>query len=338
MSEDTTIVHAGTDGAGTQPGPVADSAGTLWGTSDPVEVLDRAQHVARALTGVLERNQLYVEIQGRRHVRVEGWLTLGSMLGVTPVCVWTRPVDRDGARGWEARVEARTLDGRTVAAAESQCLRVERRWARADDYALRSMAQTRATSKALSSALRFVVTLAGFDGTPYEEMQGVVDATPSPPPRPANGGGPRPSRPSGDSGAQRRSGTVRVTAARPREGDGTTPVATVAQRRKIFAQLNRAGLGDRPDRDQVVRALVALATDGREVHIDRLPRDRVDRVLEMLERPDQLIGELEQRAAEGDELAARALRRLAGQPAATDQSSSPQPELGTVEGVEVTDA
>lgn len=330
----TDIVQAQPDSPQQEPAVVERHSVTLWGTTDPVEVLDRAQQVARALTGVLERNQLYAEIQGRRHVRVEGWLTLGSMLGVTPVCVWTRPVDRDGARGWEARVEARTLDGRTVAAAESQCLRTERRWARADDYALRSMAQTRATSKALSSALRFVVTLAGFDGTPWEEMQGVVEATPSPPPTAARRDTPRPT---GD-GAGRQSGAVRVTAARPRDGDGTTPVATVAQRRKIFAQLNRAGLGDRPDRDQVVRALVALATDGREVHLDRLPRDRVDRVLEMLERPDRLIEELERRAAEGDDLAARALRRLAGEPTPTNQSSSPQPELDAVEGVEVTDA
>jgi len=72
--------------------------------------------------------------------------------------------------GWEARVEARTRDGALVGAAESECLRAESKWADRDDYALRSMAQTRATSKALRQPLGFVVALAGYAVTPAEEM------------------------------------------------------------------------------------------------------------------------------------------------------------------------
>jgi hypothetical protein len=88
------------------------------------------------------------------------------MLGVVPVVEWTRKTDT----GWEARVEARTLDGRVVGAAEAMCTRDERTWKSRDDYAIRSMAQTRATSKALRQPLGFVVTLAGFEATPDEEM------------------------------------------------------------------------------------------------------------------------------------------------------------------------
>jgi hypothetical protein len=97
---------------------------------------------------------------------VEGWTLLGTMLGVFPVCEWTRKLDD----GWEARVVAKTLAGQTVGAAEAECLRSERSWSSRDDYALRSMAQTRATSKALRQPLGFVVTLAGFEATPAEEM------------------------------------------------------------------------------------------------------------------------------------------------------------------------
>jgi hypothetical protein len=50
------------------------------------------------------------------------------------------------------------------------CLRSETRWVNADDYALRSMAETRARSKALRGPLEFVVSLAGFMTTPAEEM------------------------------------------------------------------------------------------------------------------------------------------------------------------------
>jgi hypothetical protein len=139
---------------------------TLFRTEDPVEVLERASRVAQALKGVIDQQKLVSNIQGREHVRVEGWTTLGSMLGVVPVVVWTRRTDD----GWEARVEARTMDGRTVGAAEAMCSKAERTWKSRDDYALRSMAQTRATSKALRGPLGFVVTLAGYEATPAEEM------------------------------------------------------------------------------------------------------------------------------------------------------------------------
>src|SRR5690606_36894277 len=107
------------------------------------EVLQRATKVADALKSVLTRQGLTTRIRKREHVNVEGWQTLGAMLGVTAVCVWTRKLT--DPEGWEARVEARTLDGRVIGAAEAQCLRTESEWRRADDYALRSMAQTRAT-------------------------------------------------------------------------------------------------------------------------------------------------------------------------------------------------
>ena len=154
------------DEPGTEIEPVEDSSVTLFRTSDPVEVLAAATRTADALADVLKSRNLTTNIQGKQHVQVEGWQTLGSMLGVTPVCVWTRSL----GNGWEARVEARTLDGRIVGSAEAMCTRDEKTWRNRDDYALRSMAQTRATSKALASPLRFVVTLAGYEGTPAEEM------------------------------------------------------------------------------------------------------------------------------------------------------------------------
>lgn len=147
---------------------------TLFRTDDPVEVVTRATQVADALKGVLDRQGLTAQISGKRHVLVEGWTTLGAMVGVTAVPAWTKPLEGDAptgkAFGYEARVEARTLDGRVIGAAEAMCTRSENRWKTADDYAIRSMAQTRATSKALRGPLGFVVTLAGYQATPAEEM------------------------------------------------------------------------------------------------------------------------------------------------------------------------
>lgn len=138
----------------------------LFGVSEPELVIERAQKVATSLKRVLDKQGLTTRISGRDHVLVSGWTLLGSMLGVFPVCVWTHKLED----GWEARVEARTRDGATVGAAEASCNRSENLWRNRDDYALRSMAQTRATAKALRQPLGFVVALAGYDDTPADEL------------------------------------------------------------------------------------------------------------------------------------------------------------------------
>lgn len=140
----------------------------LFKTDDPVEVVSKATEVANALTNVIEGKKLYQQIQGKKHILVDGWQLLGGMLGVTAVCVATEPVDG----GYKATVEARTADGRVVGRADALCTKHEKRgpWKGADDYARLSMAQTRATSKALKGPLGFVVSLAGYAPTPAEEM------------------------------------------------------------------------------------------------------------------------------------------------------------------------
>ena len=135
-------------------------------TGSPDERLAEATQVANALSPLIDTKKLYANINGRKHVLFEGWTTLGALVGVFPVTAWTRPVEQ----GWEARVEARTLSGAIVGAAEAQCLRTEKIWANRDDYALRSMAQTRAGGKALRMPLGFIMSLAGYEATPAEEM------------------------------------------------------------------------------------------------------------------------------------------------------------------------
>lgn len=151
-----------------QPSPPSP---TLFRTENPAEVVARAGETANALATVVKKQKLTVKIQGREHVLVEGWTLLGAMLGVFPVCAWSKKLEN----GWEARVEARTKDGAVIGAAEAMCVRAEKTWSKRDDFALRSMAQTRATSKALRQPLGFVMTMAGFSATPAEEMDAVVE-------------------------------------------------------------------------------------------------------------------------------------------------------------------
>lgn len=153
---------------GTDLEPVAPRA-SLFHTDDPVEVLDKASAVATALANVIDRQRMFVNIRGKNHVTIDGWQTLASMLGVTAVVVSTGDL---GEGDWEARAEARTLDGRVVGAADAMCCKAEGgNWGpKATSNARRAMAQTRAMSRALRGPLGFVVTLAGYQATAAEEM------------------------------------------------------------------------------------------------------------------------------------------------------------------------
>ena len=164
MSDDTTAITV-----------IEEPSRSLFRTHEPAAILMAAQAVSKALAPVIEEQQLYTEIGGRRHVRIEGWTLLGALVGVFPVTVWCR----DLPDGVEARVEARTLAGELVGAAEAACTRDEPTWANRPYYALRSMAATRAASKALRMPLGFIMSLAGFEGTPAEEMDGIVTAAPA---------------------------------------------------------------------------------------------------------------------------------------------------------------
>ena len=72
---------------------MAVSLGTLQAAS-PVALVQGAREMAGALADVIERQRLAVGIQGRKYVKVEGWTTLGVMLGVVPREVGT--VEKDG--------------------------------------------------------------------------------------------------------------------------------------------------------------------------------------------------------------------------------------------------
>lgn len=141
----------------------------LFGTHDPVEVIERAGKIATALADVINRQGMYHRIGAKDHVTIEGWQTLGAMLGVTASIVWTREV---GNGDWEARAEAFTADGRMVGAAEAMCADAEGgMWKGAKAVnARRAMAQTRALSRAYRGPLGFVVNLAGYATTAAEEM------------------------------------------------------------------------------------------------------------------------------------------------------------------------
>ena len=150
----------------------------------PDELILEGRKQAEALMRVVKEAGLSKDLGGNKpHLEVEAWQTIGRFNGYLTDIVWTKPIIEGGEKvGYEARAElVRIDDGVHVIGAEASCFfdeEIERkdgttfkRWD--DDYAVKSMAQTRAQSKLGRMAFAWVAVLAGYSGTPAEEMDGV---------------------------------------------------------------------------------------------------------------------------------------------------------------------
>jgi len=150
----------------------------------PQEQVEKASEMAKVLQDVVKQANLSRKFGGKKeHLEYEAWQTIGQFFNCTPVTEWTRPfMEGEKIVGWECRVEIHNEHGRVIAAAENMCMRDEPNWKSKPNYALRSMAQTRAAGKALRSVFAFVAVLAGYSATPSEEMGFNNEPKKQPPP------------------------------------------------------------------------------------------------------------------------------------------------------------
>jgi len=185
---------------------------TIFRTSDPRVALERMTEASKLLFTVVEDRKLYVTIGGKKHLFVSAWTTLGAMLGLFPVVAWTRP--NETGDGYLARVEVLTRTGQLVGAAEAECSRAEQRWKTREPFTLRSMASTRATSRALRGPLEQVVVLAGYEPAGAEEMPAELEPARERMPAPAL---PEQVRPTAEQGER-----LRALIARLNEHDADT--------------------------------------------------------------------------------------------------------------------
>jgi|19_taG_2_1085344.scaffolds.fasta_scaffold03880_8 hypothetical protein len=138
--------------------------------SGPEEVLSIASKIATTLKDVIDTRKLYIKIHGKAYVQVEGWTTLGALLGVLPRELSVEEQDGDIV----ATVELiRASDQQVVGRGSAMVGMDEPTWQKRPAYARRSMAVTRATGKAYRLAFSWIMNLAGYEVTPAEEMMGV---------------------------------------------------------------------------------------------------------------------------------------------------------------------
>lgn len=155
-----------------QDNEVGQELAAMSGEGDPHAILEQAAAAAKALQEVIANKPKKVIIQGKQYLECEDWQTVARFFGCTARLEWTKPIEFAGAFGFEARVEVvRLADGVVIGAGESMCMNNESRWNTSPLVHLRSMAQTRAISRALNSVFRWVSVLAGFERTPSEEME-----------------------------------------------------------------------------------------------------------------------------------------------------------------------
>lgn len=160
----------------------------------PDAVLSEAESVARVFQTKANQMALYQPVGDSKHLKVEGWQLLGHMFNCTARYVDDRYIQFGNAQGFEATYEiVHTPSDRVISKGSAMCLNDEERWRDRPKYEwvtghsgkkekvqngftpvplqqIRSMAQTRAQSKAFSNAFRFIAKMGGFAGTPAEEL------------------------------------------------------------------------------------------------------------------------------------------------------------------------
>lgn len=145
--------------------------------------LEYAHIKAKSLTKIVEEQKLFAMINGKKHLLVEAWQTIGMGYGLSAAVKETEILcNQLGVEtGARAGVVIYNKHGVVVGGAVAYCMCGEGDWGNRNTNQRISMAGTRATSKALRLLLSWVVVLAGYEPTPAEEMTRDIPALPRSP-------------------------------------------------------------------------------------------------------------------------------------------------------------
>lgn len=147
------------------------------------DILSLASGIAAQLMPIVEANKLYISVSGRKYLLCEGWTALLSLMGIVPICEHVKALPTvEAPTYWEATVKLiRVSDQAMVGMASAICSKDEPQWKNRLDFQCRSMAITRAVSKAARLSFSWIIQLdlftkKGYAPTPAEEMVGISPA------------------------------------------------------------------------------------------------------------------------------------------------------------------
>jgi hypothetical protein len=137
---------------------------------------DSMLQLSNELSKLIKEKGLSSNIQGKQFVNVEGWQFAGASLGLMPIITDTKDLSNETVIKYMAVCEVRNINtGAVVATGIALCSNAEKTKRYFDEYAILSMAQTRAIGKAYRNLLAWLMKAAGFEATPAEEMDFAVE-------------------------------------------------------------------------------------------------------------------------------------------------------------------
>ncbi len=132
---------------------------------------DETLDLAKDLAKFIKDNKLTTNVQGKEFVNVEGWQYAGSRLGIVPIVEHVINVSNDQEIKYQAKVTLFDIRHQvTVGAGFAVCSNKEAGKKFYQEFAIMSMAQTRAIGKAYRNILAWIIRAAGYEPTPAEEM------------------------------------------------------------------------------------------------------------------------------------------------------------------------
>lgn len=141
---------------------------------NPDNVIKNAAAIATSLANIINQKKLFTIIQGNKYVHATGWGIMMAMNRVSPCVVKSVKLDREDEIAYEAEVELFSHDNRIIGRASAICSSKEPSKRGQPEYVIKSMAQTRATSKAARLSFAWIMQLAGYEATPSNEMEDVI--------------------------------------------------------------------------------------------------------------------------------------------------------------------
>lgn len=137
--------------------------------SSPSDIMNFATNLKKMIID----NKLYTDIRGKNYVNVEGWQIAGAFTGTFPVVEEVMNLSDGDNYKYRAEVSLRDKDGNKVGSGVAICTNQEAGKKNFDEYAVASMAQTRAVGKAYRMKIGWLLKVAGYETTPAEEMDAV---------------------------------------------------------------------------------------------------------------------------------------------------------------------
>ena len=132
---------------------------------------------ATQLKELIVQNKLFTNIKGKNYVNVEGWQIAGAFTGTYPIVEKVEQLaSQPSEYKYRSEVSLRDKEGNVVGYGMALCSNKEHGKTGFDEYAVASMAQTRAVGKAFRMKIGWLLKVAGYETTPAEEMDAVKEA------------------------------------------------------------------------------------------------------------------------------------------------------------------